>query len=185
MLSCYYNSVWIRAKDLSLPSAISWTTAPPDHPELCSPGNLLRNNLLRECNPGVTEIPATPSSGRTRGCRATDAIISYDRVRKQPSHHLSVPEPSASHPSSVFPTPFASCPPRESQFLTSPVLLADPGSRAGHAPVSRLWCPQTPRVGVRNSRLPSSQASRKHLRSAGLDLNLTGLSAARGRPAQH
>lgn len=116
----------------------------------------------------------------------------YARVRRQPSHHLSLPwgswhpcfsKPLALQPSPVSPTP-----------LVCPVLLGDPRpSRPMFSPRSQVPTPAThlsafagvPKTRGQERTPSSSQAPRKFLRSAAPDLDLLGLSGIRGRPAQH
>lgn len=155
----------------------------PGHPEVCSPGKLLRNHPHRERNPGVTQNPATPSSGRTLGCRATDAIP-WPRRGSQAPLAITGPVLGLRHPSflhalhapSLLSVPYAAripCPPPRG-----------PGHR--RRPRTCQPSPESPSPAgtAHTSRPPSSQAARTNLRSAGLDLHLTGLSGARGRPAQ-
>lgn len=92
-------------------------------------------------------------------------------------------KPLAPQPSPVFPTP-----------LSCPVLPRDPRPlRPMFSPCSPVPSPAThlsafagiPKTRGQECAPSSSQASRKLLRSAALDLDLLGLSGTRGRPAQH
>lgn len=117
---------------------------------------------LRSQRPHVPEAP--------RDVERLMQFPGYARVRRRPSHHLSLPR-SPWHPlflqdprtptfSSVPYAPCTPCPPRGSQSLASDVPSAFPGALAGHAPVSLRWNPQNPRSGAHTLLVPNPAEAR-------------------------
>lgn len=156
-----------------------------------APGTFKGTPALREQPWGLSD-PSDPTFQNLLGMKRLMQLPGHARVRRRPSHHLSLPrrpwhrlflqDPRTPTFSSVPYAPRTACPPRGSPSLASDVLFAFPGALAGHAPVSLRWNPRT----RDQERAPSlSQTPRKLLRSAAPDFDLLGLSGSRGRPAQH
>lgn len=129
-----------------------------------APGTFKGTSALREQPWGLSDL-SDPTFQKLLGMKRLMQFPGHARVRRRPSHHLSLlrrhwhplflQDPRTPTFSSVPYDPRTPCPLRGSPSLASDVLSAFPGALAGHAPVNLRWNPQNLRLRARTLLVPN------------------------------